>query len=165
MDGLSTLRKLAEEFNEYFSSVFSREDLGTIPGGLGGCWGVCDMEVSRVKVRGVDELSPRLLLHIPDEILAPVSMIFEMSLREGRVHEDWRRANVVPIYKTGDRGKTKNYRPVSLTCQLCKVFEKLVRDELVEYLEDNGLLKETQHGFSKGRSCLTNLLSFLDRVT
>ena len=86
-------------------------------------------------------------------------------MREGRVPEDWRRANVVPIYKTGDKGKTKNYRPVSLTCQLCKVFEKLVRDELVEYLEGNRLLKETQHGFRKRRSCLTNLLSFLDRVT
>ena len=55
--------------------------------------------------------------------------------------------------------------PVSLTCQLCKVFEKLVGDELVEHLESNGLLRGTQHGFRKGRSCLTNLLFFLDRVT
>ena len=62
-------------------------------------------------------------------------------------------------------GKAKNYRPVSLTCQLCKVFEKLVRDELVEHLEGNGLLKGTQHDFRKGRSCFTNLLSFLERVT
>ena len=92
-------------------------------------------------------------------------MLFEKSLREGRVPEDWRRANVVPIYKAGDRGKAKNYRPVSPTCQLCKVFEKLARDELVEHLESNGLLRGTQHGFRKGRSCLTNLLSFLDRVT
>ena len=61
--------------------------------------------------------------------------------------------------------KAKNYRPVSLTCQLCKLFEKLVRDEIVEHLEANGLLRGTQHGFRKGRSCLTNLLSFLDRVT
>ena len=71
----------------------------------------------------------------------------------------------VPIFKAGDRGRAKNYRPVSLTSQLCKVYEKLVRDELVEYLESNGLLRGTQHGFRKGRSCLTNLLTFLDRVT
>ena len=89
----------------------------------------------------------RLLLHFPDEILDPVCMLFEKSLREGRVPEDWRRAIVVPIYKAGDRGKAKNYRPVSLTCQLCKLFEKLVRDEMVEHLEANGLLKGTQHGF------------------
>ena len=95
------------------------------------------------KAAGVDELSPRLLLHFPDEILVPVCMLFEKSLREGRVPENWRQANSVPIYKSGDRGKAKNYRPVSLTCQLCKVFEKLVRDELVEHLESNGLLKGT----------------------
>ena len=60
--------------------------------------------------------------------------------------EDWR-ANVVPIYKAGDRGKAKNYRLVRLTCELCKVFKKLVRDELVVDLESNELLKGTQHGF------------------
>ena len=135
--------EVAEEFNKYFSSVFSSEDLESMPEVVGGRAGgeLLDMVVSRKKVRsllgmlradkapGVDELSPRLLLHFPDEILDPVCMLFEKSLREGRVPEDWRRANVVPIYKVGDRGKAKNYRPVSLTCQLCKLFEKLVRDD------------------------------------
>ena len=86
--------------------------------------GLSDMVVSREKVRdllrklradkavGVDELSPRLMLHFLDEILDPVCMLIEKSLSEGRVPEDWRRANVVPIYKAGDRGKAKNYRPV-----------------------------------------------------
>ena len=141
---------VAEKFNEYFSSVFSVEDVGSIPEAVGGSGvgGLSDLIVSRKKVRellaklradkapGVDELFPRLLLHFPDEILVPVCVLFEKSLREGRVPEDWRRANVVPIYKSGDRGKAKNYRPVSLTCQLCKAFEKLVRDELVEHFGD-----------------------------
>ena len=170
---------VAEEFNGYFGSVFSSEDLENLPEVDGGLAGerLLDMVISREKVRdmlgrlrankapGLDDLSPRLLLHFPDEILVPVCMLFEKSLKEGQVPEDWRRANVVPIYKAGDRGRARNYRPVSLTCQLCKIFEKLVRDELVEHLEGNGLLKGTQHGFRKGRSCLTNLLSFLERVT
>ena len=105
------------------------------------------------------------MLHFPDEILVPICLLFEKSLREDRVPDDWRRANDVPIYKVGDRKKAKNYRPVSLTCQLCKVFEKLVRDVLVEHLESNELLRGTQHGFRKGRSCLTNLFTFLDRIT
>ena len=75
---------------------------GSIPevdGGPGG-EGLLDMIVSREKVRdGVDELSLRLLLHLPDEILVLVCMLFEKSLKEGRVPEDWRRANFVPIYK------------------------------------------------------------------
>ena len=48
---------------------------------------------------------------------------------------------------------------------LCKVFEKLVKDEMGVHAGTNGLLKGTQHGFRKGWSCLTNLLTFLDRVT
>jgi len=59
----------------------------------------------------------------------------------------------------------ENYRPVSLTCQVCKIFETLVRDRLVKHLEWNSLIRESQHGFRKGRSCLTNLLTFLDKVT
>ena len=108
----------------HFSSVFSVEDLGSVPevGAGPGGGDLFDMIASREKVRdllrklradkapGVDELSPRLLLHFPEEILDPVCMLFEKSLREGRVPEDWRRANVVLIYKAGDRGKAKNYR-------------------------------------------------------
>jgi len=56
-----------------------------------------------------------------------------------------------------------NYRPISLTSQLCKVFETLVRDQFI-FLESNELIKDSQHGFRKGSSCLTNLLTFLDKV-
>ena len=58
-----------------------------------------------------------------------------------------------------------NYRPVSLTCVLCKILESIIRDGLVGYLEGAGLIRDTQHGFRKGRSCLRNLLRFLDQVT
>ena len=63
------------------------------------------------------------------------------------------------------RSSAENYRPVSLTSLVCKVFESIVRDALVKHLESNLLINDSQHGFRKGRSCLTNLLSFLDTVT
>jgi len=72
---------------------------------------------------------------------------------------------VCPIFKKGSRNSAENYRPVSLTSQICKVFESLVRDTLVRHLEQNCLIQDSQHGFRKGRSCLTNLLTFLDKVT
>ena len=56
-----------------------------------------------------------------------------------------------------------NYRPISLTSQLCKVFETVVRDQFI-FLESNELIKDSQHGFRKGSSCLINLLTFLDKV-
>ena len=117
------------------------------------------------KSPGVDELSPRLLMNVREEICYPLWRLFLLTLREGRVPEDWKTANVVPIFKAGSLSKAENYRPVSLTSQVCKMFEALVRDALVSYLETNKLLRTSQHGFRKGRSCLTNLLTFLDRVT
>jgi len=57
-----------------------------------------------------------------------------------------------------------NYRPISLTSKLCKVFETIVRDQVIEFLETNVLIRNSQHGFRKGSSCLTNLLLFLDKV-
>jgi predicted transcriptional regulator len=86
-------------------------------------------------------------------------------MREGCIPDDWRTANIVPIFKAGSRSKAENYRPVSLTSQICKVFESLIRDVIVDHLEANNLLNITQHGFRKGRSCLTNILSFLEEVT
>ena len=101
----------------------------------------------------------------------PLNIIYNRSLREGEVPNDWRDANVSPIFKSGrpSRAVPGNYRPVSLTvtCVLCKVLESIIRDGLVGYLEGAGLIVicDTQHGFRKGRSCLSNLLSFLDQVT
>jgi len=77
---------------------------------------------------------------------------------------DWKNANIIPIFKKGSKNVATNYRPVSLTSHLCKVFEKIVRDQVVEFLEVNGL-KDSQHGFRKGSSCLTNTPLFLDKVT
>ena len=172
--------EVAEEFSEYFGSVFSKEDLASIPelpreekseeGGI-------KMEITFERVRkilrrlradkapGVDELSPRILLHIQDEICLPLCILFEKSMEEGKVPEDWKRANIVPIYKAGSRNRAENYRPVSLTSQVCKLFETLIRDVVVEHLESSDLLNTSQHGFRKGRSCMSNLLTFLDKIT
>jgi hypothetical protein len=59
----------------------------------------------------------------------------------------------------------RKLRPVSLTSQICKMFESILRQTIVEHLERNSLIKNSQHGFRRGRSCLTNLLSFLDCIT
>ena len=78
------------------------------------------------------------------------------------VPEDWKLSNVSPIYKKGNRNQAENYRPVSLTSVICKLFESIIGDTLVHHLEEKLLIGSSQHGFRKGRSCLTNLLAFLD---
>jgi len=81
------------------------------------------------------------------------------------VPDDWRSANVSPLYKSGSRTNVENYRPVSFTSQICKLLESLIHDVLVNHLETNQAIFDPQHGFRKGRSCLTNLLSFLEHIT
>jgi len=117
------------------------------------------------KAMGPDELSAKLLIEVQNEIAYPLLLLFKQSLSESSIPQDWKQANVTPIFKKGSRNSVENYRPVSLTSQICKLFETIMRDALVHYLENNHLILDSQHGFRKGRSCLTNLLEFLDRVT
>ena len=178
---LETTEEVADEFGNYFVEVFSEEDLSSIPE-MGKGTGdemesICETEITFDRVRkvlrrlradkaqGMDELSPRLLLHVQDEICEPLCLLFEESMSEGKVPDDWRRANVAPIFKSGARNRAENYRPVSLTSQVCKILETLIRDTIVNHLETHKLLKSSQHGFRKGRSCMTNLITFMDKVT
>ena len=79
--------------------------------------------------------------------------------------EDWRVANVVPLFKKGCREKPGNYRPVSLTSVVGKLLEGILRDRIYRHLERQGLIRDSQHGFVSGKSCLTNLIEFFEGVT
>jgi len=82
-------------------------------------------------------------------------------MEEGVVPADWRDANVTPIFKEGAKSSPSNYRPVSLT----SVMESLIWDAVTTHLTENKLIKNSQHGFLKDRSCVTNLLEFLEEAT
>jgi len=142
-----------------------------------GAWALLDIDISEEivmkklkllrqdKAGGPDELIPRLLTMIHEEICYPLTLLFKKLLTEGAVPNDWKRANVAPIYKKGRKSLAGNYKPVSLTSQCSKLLESIIRDAIVEHLETNSLLENSQHGFRKGRSCLTNMLIFLDKIT
>ena len=88
-----------------------------------------------------------------------------LSLKEGIVPSEWKEANITQLFKKGSRKKPENYRPVSLTSVVCKLLETLIRDHMVEFLVKNKLINTSHHGFLKARSCLTNLLCFLEEIT
>lgn len=170
---------VANQFNEYFCSVFTKEDLSqAIPEDHNYCSTTLQdvqidqqmvlMALSKLRVdkaTGPDALSTRLLLQIKEEISYPLTRLFRQSLHESSVPSDWKQAYVCPIFKKGNRHSPENYRPVSLTCQLGKVFESILRDVMVTHLESTNSISDSQHGFRRKRSCLTNLLAFLDKVT
>ena len=79
-------------------------------------------------------------------------------MTEGKLPSSWKEAEVVPIFKKGKKSSAGNYRPVSLTSVICKVFEKFIRDALDNHFTNNNLLSPDQFGFCSGRSCVTQLL-------
>lgn len=117
------------------------------------------------KAAGPDGLHAEIIKPLATVLCEPVAMLFSQCLREGCLPEDWKRSQVVPIHKGGPVEEPANYRPVSLTSVILKVLERIIRDRIVEHLTGNNLLSAAQHGFRRNKSCLTNLLCFLDEVT
>ena len=77
------------------------------------------------------------------------------------VPDDWKKANVSPIYKKGEKYLASNYRPVSLTCVVSKVLEHIVTSHMMNYAEEHKLLFRDQHGFRRNRSCERQLLELV----
>jgi len=105
-------------------------------------------------------LDSGFLSKIAEGISHPLTTIFRRSLDDGIVPLDWKQANVCAIYKKGQKTLPENYRPVSLTSHICKIFESILKDIIVEHIDKHKLLNQSQHGFVKNKSCLTNLLEF-----
>ena len=72
--------------------------------------------------------------------------------------EDWKTANVAPIFKKGDRGLASNYRPVSLTCISCKVLEHIIVSQMRDHMDQHNILVDCQHGFRSRHSCESQLI-------
>ena len=117
------------------------------------------------KAKGPDGIHPRLQSECYNELALPVLLIIRKSLDSDLVPALWILGSLCPIYKKGDILDPLNYRPVSLTCVLCKLCEKLIRKAIVKHLEDNELIYDGQHGFREKRSTLINLLAYMEILT
>ena len=120
-------------------------------------------EVNPNKANGPDGIHGQVLKHCARSLAHPLSVIFTLSYNSGCVPKDWRSANVVPVFKKGSKDDVTNYRPISLTCLVMKIFERILKDELLQLTSD--LLDERQHGFLKNKSCTTNMVYFTDNIS
>ena len=116
------------------------------------------------KSPGPDEIHGKLLFELRDQIAEPLANLFQSSFKTGCIPQDFKDAIVTPIYKKGSKNNVENYRPVSLTSIVGKIMESIIKDSIVKLVEDNKLLNATQHGFTSGKSCLINLLDFMEIV-
>ncbi|KAK4810854.1 hypothetical protein QYF61_008826 [Mycteria americana] len=117
------------------------------------------------KSMGPDGIHPRVLRELAEVLTKPLSILYQQSWLTGEVPVDWRVANVTPIYRKGRKEDLGNYRPVSLTSVPGKVMEQITLSAITQHVRDNQVIRPSQHGLMKGRSCLTNLISFCEQVT
>ena len=117
-------------------------------------------ELSPYKACGPDGLSARILRECSEELAVPLNIICQLSVRSGVFPSTWKRANVIPVFKKGSKKLPENYRPVSLLAICSKVLERVVCDGLLQACLP--ALPTTQHGFLSKRSCISNLVCFLE---
>ena len=162
--------------NSFFSSVFTIEDTSHIPAfnydktlpPLETCSiTIKDMEdalynLNANKSPGPDNIHPKLLKLCCKTLSIPLKILFDCTIINGCIPNEWKVAEVRPIFKKGDKTNPGNYRPVSLTPIICKVFEKFIKNSLNKHLIDNNILSKEQFGFVSGRNTITQLLVTLN---
>ena len=114
---------------------------------------------------GPHNISPKFFRNCAANFSRPISTMLNISFLEGVVLDEWKFANVTPIYKTGSKSNPINYRPISITSVFSKLAEFIIKDRILAHLDKNRLMKRSQHGFTAGRSVSTNLLECLDDWT
>ncbi|KAK4824299.1 LOW QUALITY PROTEIN: hypothetical protein QYF61_013044 [Mycteria americana] len=168
----------AEVLNAFFASVFNSKtscSLGTQPPELedrdreqneapivqGEMVSDLLHHLDTHKSMGPDEIHPRVLRELVEVLTKPLSILYQQSWLTREVPVDWRST----IYKKDQKEDLGNYRPVSLTSVPGKVMEQIILSAITRHVQDNQVIRPSQHGFMKGRSCLTNLIFFYDKVT
>ena len=173
-------RGCADKFNEFFSSVFTQgqanmaeydsDSFSQFPS-------IEDLQIDEVMVReqilkldpnkasGPDEVPARLLINAVDVFAPILTKILQISYDKSIVPKKLKSGNVVPIHKSGDKTDVKNYRPVSLTSIIAKVFERVIKIGVESHIDKHKIISDSQHGFQRKKSTSTNMVTFWNDIS
>jgi hypothetical protein len=158
--------------NGYFSSVFTHDD-GKLPEFRSRVLSDVQLEnieftparVSKAirQMKNKHSLDPSgfpsiFVKKVSCPLIKPLCVLFNFVFNSGDVPDDWRAANIIPIFKKGSSANCNSYRPISLTSVFCKLFERIVKEQILDYLYKNSLISRHQHGFLSKSSTCTQLL-------
>ena len=133
-------------------------------GGLGSMTFPCAMvsmylrKLNNSKTIGPDGLSSFAIKNIGECLVTPLSSLFEFLFMNSHVPADWKKAVITPLYKKGPSSNPANYRPISITCVLCRLTERIINHQMASYFVNGNLLSIHQHGFLRCKSTITHLL-------
>jgi len=163
----------ANLLNNYFQSVFTVDDgnlppftrrvpdnvsIGTIhfsPGTIIKAIKVC----KHSRTLDPDGFSNYVLKQLSSSLISPLCVLFNHFFTSGVLPIAWKIANITPIFKKGNSSSVKNYRPISLTSVFCKLFERIIKEQILDFLYKHELISRHQHGFLSMHSTSSQLLS------
>lgn len=163
--------EIASSLNEHFRSVFTLDN-GQLPNYTAdqtlpeisditlteeGIFNLL-LNIDPKKSVGPDLIPNAFLVRYSEWVAKYLLILFQNSLEKGVVPKEWKVAKIIPVFKSGDKKNVSNYRPISLTCQCCKLLEHIISRHIYDYVEREKILAASQHGFRKGLSTITQLL-------
>ena len=172
-------REMAEILSEQYVKVFSKPTDKKVIEGLKSAENFNAIPPIQISVERfvevINELSPSaapgpdgfpaiLLKKCKAAISEPLVLLWRCSMEKCMVPDSLKKSIITPIHKGGSRSAAANYRPIALTSHIIKVFEKIVRQHIVQHMMDHNLFNRNQHGFTPGRSCLSQLLEQFDLI-
>ena len=119
-------------------------------------------DINPNKACGPDGIPGKVLKYCAANLAYPLSIIFKLSYNSRSLPSEWKQANIVPVHKKGPKDYIENYMPISLTCLVMKVFERIIKEDLL--IRTAHLLDKRQHGFLSKKSCTTNMIGFSDSI-
>ena len=119
-------------------------------------------DLNVTKSPGPDEIHPRILKEAAPSLAPALAILYNNTLKSHEVPDEWRTALITAIFKKGDKSDPSNYRPISLTCIICKVLESIIYDHIVQHMVNNKLFSKSQYGFISKRAAALQLLNVLE---
>ena len=163
----------ANIFNKYFASVFTVDNGVSPPVKSSQKGQLNDVSFTPGKICNVLKKLKQNSLLVPmvyrvyffkqlaDVLCWPLSFVFDASFKAGVLPACWLDAIVTPVFKKGATSKPENYRPISLTCICCRIMERVINHDMLDFLRSKGIITQAQHGFLRKHSTSSNLLESL----
>ena len=119
-------------------------------------------QISVTKSSGFEDIASKILKYAFLVLVPQLMYLFNLTFQSSKFPERWKRATIIPLFKGGDRTRVGNYRPVSLLPLPGKLLEKIVHRNMSNFMENNEILTELQHGFRKGLSTVSAVAELTD---